>query len=125
MKLIRFGNPGEEKPGLQLEDGRRIDASAFGSDYDEKFFGGDGRARERQRHPHEALPGRQAQRHAGCLARFESLVGIDPVQRKEGPAQGIVGLGQQRGHAGHVRRRHARAAERRSRGRRVDRKSVV
>ena len=23
MKLIRFGNPGEEKPGLQLEDGRR------------------------------------------------------------------------------------------------------
>ena len=28
MKLIRFGNPGEEKPGLQLEDGRRIDASA-------------------------------------------------------------------------------------------------
>ena len=42
MKLIRFGNPGEEKPGLQLDDGRRIDASAFGSDYDEKFFGGDG-----------------------------------------------------------------------------------
>ena len=42
MKLIRFGNPGAEKPGLQLADGRRIDASAFGSDYDEAFFGGDG-----------------------------------------------------------------------------------
>lgn len=42
MKLIRFGNPGEEAPGLQLEDGRRIDASAFGEDYDESFFGGDG-----------------------------------------------------------------------------------
>ncbi len=42
MKLIRFGNPGEEKIGLQLDDGRRIDASAFGGDYDEKFFGGDG-----------------------------------------------------------------------------------
>ena len=42
MKLIRFGNPGEEKPGLILQDGRRIDASAFGSDYDEAFFGGDG-----------------------------------------------------------------------------------
>lgn len=42
MKLIRFGNPGEEKPGLLLADGRRIDASAFGSDYDERFFGGDG-----------------------------------------------------------------------------------
>lgn len=42
MKLIRFGEPGNEKPGLQLEDGRRIDASAFGQDYDEAFFGGDG-----------------------------------------------------------------------------------
>jgi 2-keto-4-pentenoate hydratase/2-oxohepta-3-ene-1,7-dioic acid hydratase in catechol pathway len=45
MKLIRFGTPGNEKPGLQLPDGRRIDASAFGSDYDEAFFGGDGLAR--------------------------------------------------------------------------------
>lgn len=42
MKLIRFGNSGEEKPGILLADGRRIDASAFGSDYDERFFGGDG-----------------------------------------------------------------------------------
>ncbi len=42
MKLIRFGQPGAEKPGLILADGRRIDASAFGQDYDEAFFGGDG-----------------------------------------------------------------------------------
>ena len=42
MKLIRFGLPDHEKPGLILQDGRRIDASAFGSDYDERFFGGDG-----------------------------------------------------------------------------------
>ena len=42
MKLIRFGNPGQEKPGLLLEDGRRIDVSDFGQDYDEAFFGGDG-----------------------------------------------------------------------------------
>jgi len=42
MKLIRFGNPGAEKPGLQLADGRNIDANDFGSDYDEAFFGGDG-----------------------------------------------------------------------------------
>jgi len=45
MKLIRFGTPGNEKPGLILDDGRRIDASAFGSDYDEAFFGGDGLVR--------------------------------------------------------------------------------
>ena len=42
MKLIRFGNPGEEKPGLILDDDKYIDASGFGSDYDEAFFGGDG-----------------------------------------------------------------------------------
>jgi 2,4-didehydro-3-deoxy-L-rhamnonate hydrolase len=48
MKLIRFGDPGREKPGLQLEDGTRVDASAFGSDYDEAFFGGGGLARLRE-----------------------------------------------------------------------------
>ena len=45
MKLIRFGAVGEEKPGLILADGKQIDASGFGSDYDESFFGGDGLAR--------------------------------------------------------------------------------
>ncbi|MFY0654600.1 MAG: fumarylacetoacetate hydrolase family protein [Cyclobacteriaceae bacterium] len=39
MKLIRFGQPGSEKPGLVLENGKRIDVSAFGEDYDEHFFG--------------------------------------------------------------------------------------
>ncbi|MBL8219982.1 MAG: fumarylacetoacetate hydrolase family protein [Bryobacterales bacterium] len=42
MKLIRFGNPNEEKPGLILANGTHIDASGFGQDYDEKFLGGDG-----------------------------------------------------------------------------------
>jgi 2,4-diketo-3-deoxy-L-fuconate hydrolase len=42
MKLIRFGEPGQEKPGLLLPDGTRIDASSFGSDYNEQFFEGDG-----------------------------------------------------------------------------------
>ena len=42
MKLIRFGAPGQERPGLQLEDGARVDASAFGEDYDEQFFAGGG-----------------------------------------------------------------------------------
>src|SRR6266511_2293720 len=42
MKLIRFGEPGSERPGLMLADGRRVDASAFGADYDEAFFGSGG-----------------------------------------------------------------------------------
>jgi 2,4-didehydro-3-deoxy-L-rhamnonate hydrolase len=45
MKLIRFGPPGKERPGIQLPDGSRRDVSAFGGDYDEAFFGGDGLAR--------------------------------------------------------------------------------
>jgi hypothetical protein len=42
MKLICFGTPDHERPGIILDDGRRIDVSAFGADYDEHFFGGDG-----------------------------------------------------------------------------------
>ena len=42
MKLIRFGEAGREKPGLILTDGRKIDVSAFGRDYDEDFFADDG-----------------------------------------------------------------------------------
>ncbi|WP_034040493.1 fumarylacetoacetate hydrolase family protein [Wocania ichthyoenteri] len=42
MKLIRFGAEGNEKPGLQLPDGTRIDVSAFGQDYNEEFFGSNG-----------------------------------------------------------------------------------
>jgi 2-keto-4-pentenoate hydratase/2-oxohepta-3-ene-1,7-dioic acid hydratase in catechol pathway len=42
MKLIRFGAAGQEKPGILLEDGARINVSAFASDYDEAFFANGG-----------------------------------------------------------------------------------
>lgn len=42
MKLIRFGTPGAEKPGLILKDGKRIDVSAFGEDFTEDFFASNG-----------------------------------------------------------------------------------
>ena len=42
MKLIRFGAEGSEKPGVQLQDGTRLDVSNFGQDYNEEFFGSDG-----------------------------------------------------------------------------------
>jgi 2,4-diketo-3-deoxy-L-fuconate hydrolase len=44
MKLIRFGEPGNEKPGIVL-DGKRYDTSAITRDYDETFFAGDGLAK--------------------------------------------------------------------------------
>ena len=42
MKLIRFGAINEEKPGLILADGTKLNVSAFGHDYDESFFGENG-----------------------------------------------------------------------------------
>lgn len=45
MKLIRFGNPGQEKPGLLLDNGKRVDASALTDNYDETFLANDGLSR--------------------------------------------------------------------------------
>ena len=45
MKLIRFGEPGRERPGVLLSDGTRLNVSAFGSDFNEAFLGGAGIAR--------------------------------------------------------------------------------
>jgi len=39
VKLFRFGAPGEERPGVLLPDGARVDASGFGGDWNEAFFG--------------------------------------------------------------------------------------
>jgi 2,4-didehydro-3-deoxy-L-rhamnonate hydrolase len=47
MKLIRFGDPGKERPGLILADGQRVDVSGFGADYDEAFFGSAGNGLDR------------------------------------------------------------------------------
>jgi 2-keto-4-pentenoate hydratase/2-oxohepta-3-ene-1,7-dioic acid hydratase in catechol pathway len=42
MKLIRFGEHDNEKPGIIVHDGKKIDVSSFGEDYDETFFATDG-----------------------------------------------------------------------------------
>ena len=41
MRLIRFGAPEKEKPGIEL-NGQRYDTSSFGEDYGETFFATDG-----------------------------------------------------------------------------------
>lgn len=38
MKLLRFGAPGAEKPGVELPTGQRIDVSAFTNDFGPAFF---------------------------------------------------------------------------------------
>ncbi|MCZ6473988.1 MAG: fumarylacetoacetate hydrolase family protein [SAR324 cluster bacterium] len=53
MKLIRFGEPGAEKPGFEQEDGTRRDVSGEISDYTPRFFadGGLDKLRELAAHP--------------------------------------------------------------------------
>lgn len=41
MKLIRFGHPGQEKPGVLIDD-KRYDVSGFIPDFNETFFETDG-----------------------------------------------------------------------------------
>lgn len=48
MKLIRFGEPGRERPGLMMEDAIRLDVSSCVRDYDEEFFADDGLSRLKQ-----------------------------------------------------------------------------
>jgi 2-keto-4-pentenoate hydratase/2-oxohepta-3-ene-1,7-dioic acid hydratase in catechol pathway len=69
MKLIRFGTQGNEKPGLILPDGNRIDASGFGEDYDERFFGTDGLSRLST----------WAERNAASAPRIASDVRLGPA----------------------------------------------
>ncbi|RYY22243.1 MAG: hypothetical protein EOO04_16245 [Chitinophagaceae bacterium] len=41
MKLFRYGDPGDEKPGVIMSNGDHCDVSGFGEDFDEDFFAGD------------------------------------------------------------------------------------
>jgi 2-keto-4-pentenoate hydratase/2-oxohepta-3-ene-1,7-dioic acid hydratase in catechol pathway len=45
MKLIRFGEAGKEKPGIQDTNGRKLDCSGFEEDWNEDFFTNNGLAR--------------------------------------------------------------------------------
>jgi len=79
MKLIRFGAAGSEKPGLLLPDGARVDASAFGADWDERFFGADGLARlAAWARDHAAKSPRvpEGERLGPCVARPSKIVCI-------------------------------------------------
>jgi len=42
MRLIRWGEPGAEQPGILTNQGVRLDVSALASDFDEHFFASEG-----------------------------------------------------------------------------------
>lgn len=78
MKLIRFGEPGEEKPGFIDAGEVRRDASAFFSDWDRKFFQGGGLSRlEELIAKGESFPEvEESQRWGSCVARPGKVICI-------------------------------------------------
>lgn len=76
MRLFRFGQPEHEKPGV-LVDGRRLDVSAFGEDYNEAFFATDGVTRLRKwllRHGIACPVVDKDERVAPCISRPSKIV---------------------------------------------------
>ena len=68
MKLVRCGPPGFEIPGVQLDDGTRLDVSACTRDFDEAFFAADGLSELRQ----------WLERRATSAPRIEPSVRLGP-----------------------------------------------
>ena len=93
MKLIRFGNPGAEKPGI-LIDGKRKDLSGHFHDYDRAFFNGGGLAQL-----NELLAGGPAlpdvpesARWAACVARPGKVFCIGLNYSDHARESGMAGL---------------------------------
>lgn len=74
MKLIRFGAPGQEKPGVIIND-KRYDVSHLVADYNEAFFGGDAIEKLKQDIQKGGLPEVDANERLGApMARPSKLV---------------------------------------------------
>jgi 2,4-didehydro-3-deoxy-L-rhamnonate hydrolase len=71
MKLIRFGEPGQEKPGI-CRDGNYYDVSGFIKDFDEFFFANGGL-------PHLAW---MVEQHQTMLPKIDSSVRLGPPVSK-------------------------------------------
>jgi 2,4-diketo-3-deoxy-L-fuconate hydrolase len=78
MKLIRFGPPGQEKPGILTSSGKRKDCSAHFIDWNQEFFNSDGLEKLKQFAPSiEKLPDiADDVRWAAPVARPGKVIGI-------------------------------------------------
>ena len=79
MKLIRKGEPGEESPGIILNDGKEVETSSFGEDYDEVFFETDGVKRLQEwvnKNEGDLPPFNEEERYGAPIARPSKIVCI-------------------------------------------------
>lgn len=76
IRLFRFGQPDDEKPGV-LVDGKRLNVSEFGEDYNEAFFAADGMERLRKwlvKHDSACPLVDKNERVAPCVSRPSKIV---------------------------------------------------
>lgn len=79
FKLFRYGYEPNEKPAVELITGERIDVSAFGEDFNEKFFATDGISRLKEWlsiNIGKCPKIKSMDRWAPCVARPSKIVGI-------------------------------------------------
>ena len=77
MKLFRFGTVGYEKPGVELPNGRRLDVSSFGEDYQETFFATEGLTRLKkwlQHHQSNCPEVASEERLGSCIGRPSKII---------------------------------------------------
>lgn len=92
MKLIRFGNFEKEKPGLLLPDGRRVDVSGFGEDFNETFFATDGLVRLEnwfEKNEKSCPEIAATERLGSCIARPSKIVCIGLNYAKHAQESGM------------------------------------
>jgi 2,4-diketo-3-deoxy-L-fuconate hydrolase len=90
MKLIRFGAFENEKPGVLTTDGKRLDVSAFGEDYNEKFFATDGLERlEEWLKTNDCPEVSETERLGSCVARPSKIICIGLNYAKHAAESGM------------------------------------
>jgi 2-keto-4-pentenoate hydratase/2-oxohepta-3-ene-1,7-dioic acid hydratase in catechol pathway len=95
MKLFRFGAFEQEKTGVELADGTQIDVSAFGEDYNEKFFATDGLNRLAawvESNTESAPRIESGFRYGSCVARPSKIVCIGMNYAKHAYESGATEL---------------------------------
>lgn len=92
MKLLRFGNEGNEKPGIQDSEGNHLDCSSFGEDWNETFFKTDGlnRLKDWLKFKQATLPQVPANARIGSpIARPSKIICIGLNYRKHAEEAGM------------------------------------
>lgn len=90
MKLIRFGAFENEKPGVLTAEGKRLDVSAFGEDYNEKFFATNGLERlEAWLNTNECPEVSEGERLGSCVARPSKIICIGLNYAKHAAESGM------------------------------------